>query len=230
MSMMRLASDIEPLRSLNRLVGREAYRWRLASLDRRRIEPPNGILLATERLEVALEGAQRLFVCAGKRVGDINAKPYLAALRKTVRLGSPVGSASTGAYLLALPRLLNGRRCTVHWESRPAFVDEVPEIHCTNRLYEIDGECMTCTGLTAAMDMMLNVIVEAHGPEHAKGVANQFHHERICSMAEDQCNGTLGFIASLSMPMQKALALMRRNIEHPLSLPEVAKQWELSPR
>ena len=230
LSMMSLASAIEPLRSLNRLVGREAYRWRLASLDGRRIAPSNGILLDTEKLEAALEGAHRLFVCAGKSVGDINTKPYLAALRKAVRLGIPVGALSTGAYLLALAGLLNGRRCTVHWESRPAFIEEFPQIHCTNRIYEIDGECMTCSGGTAAMDMMLHIIGETHGPEYARGVANQFHHERIRSMAEDQRSGTLGITASLSKPMQKAVALMKRNIEHPISLPELALAAGLSPR
>ena len=45
LSMMSLASAIEPLRSLNRLAGREAYRWRLASLDGAPIEASNGIPL-----------------------------------------------------------------------------------------------------------------------------------------------------------------------------------------
>ena len=230
LSMMSLASAIEPLRSLNRLIGREAYRWRLASLDGDRIAPSNGILLDTEPLDVALAGAERLFVCAGKSIDDIDAKPYLAALRKVARSGVSVGSVSTGTYVLARAGLLTGRRCTVHWESRPAFVEEFPEIQCTSRLYEIDGECLTCSGGTAAMDLMLHLIAETHGAKLADGVANQFHHERIRSVGEDQRSGTLGFIASLPASTQKAVALMKNNIERPLSMAELAGKSGLSPR
>lgn len=230
LSMMSLASAIEPLRSLNRLAGREAYRWQLASLDGKRIEPSNGILLDTVALDTTLAEADRIFICAGIGVGEINAKPYVAALRRAARAGIFVGSVSTGTYLLARAGLLTGRRCTVHWESRPAFVEEFPDLDCTARLCEIDGAVMTCSGGTAAMDMMLHLIAATHGPELADGVANQFHHERIRSTGEEQRGGTLGYINPVPAPVQVAVALMRKHIENPLPLPEIAEAAGLGPR
>ena len=210
LSMMSLTSAIEPLRSLNRLAGFEAYRWRLASLDGRRIEPSNGILLDTLPLDAAMVEANRMFICAGIGVSDIDAKSYLAALRKIARSGIPVGAISTGTYFLAKAGLLTERRCTVHWEIRSAFTEEFPEINCTNRLYEIDGTCMTCSAGTAAIDMMLHMIGATHGLELMEGVANQFHHERVRSVVEDQRSRTLRYIAQLTAPSQNAVALMKK--------------------
>ena len=43
MSMMSLASATEPLRSANRLLGREAFRWDLCSLDGAPVIASNGV-------------------------------------------------------------------------------------------------------------------------------------------------------------------------------------------
>ena len=41
------------------------------------------------------------------------------------------------------------------------------------------------------MDMMLHLIAERHGAELARGVANQFHHERIRDERDNQRGGRL---------------------------------------
>src|SRR5829696_2051044 len=65
---MSLASAIEPLRALNRLYGREAYQWRLASLDGSPVAASNGIAVPALRAEEALADADYLFVCGGLHV------------------------------------------------------------------------------------------------------------------------------------------------------------------
>src|SRR5689334_9643232 len=156
-SMMCLAAAIEPLRSLNRLLRREAYSWRLASLDGGMVEPSNGIPLQTTPLDEALAGAEMVFVCGGARIRpDRNEKRYHAALRKAARSGAVLGSLSTGTYLLARAGLLANYRCTIHWENRAAFREEFPSILCSDRIYEIDRDRVTCAGGTAAMDLMLH--------------------------------------------------------------------------
>src|SRR5829696_9007593 len=82
LSMMSLASAIEPLRSLNRLVQREAYRWRLASLDGVPVAASNGIPFPAIAVEDALEDVDYLFVCGGLRIRESDEKRYLALLRR----------------------------------------------------------------------------------------------------------------------------------------------------
>jgi transcriptional regulator GlxA family with amidase domain len=230
LSMMSLASALEPLRSLNRLAGREAYQWRLASLDGLAIEASNGIPLPALPHDTALEGAHYLFVCGGLRIKQADEKRYLAALRNAGRRGIKVGSLSTGTYLLARAGMLAGYRCTIHWENRSAFQEDFPDLDCTNKIYEIDRDRLTCSGGTAAMDLMLHLIADRHGAELARGVANQFHHQRIRDEKDDQQGGRLETLQRMPQKVRQAIGLMQRHIENPLTLPDIARRIALSPR
>src|SRR5690242_9036574 len=230
LSMMSLASAIEPLRSLNRLIGREAYQWRLASLDGKPLAASNGIPLPALKPDAALKAAHYLFACGGLRIKSTDERKYLAILREAARRRIAVGSLSTGTYLLARAGLLDGYRCTIHWESRAAFKEDFPDLNCTSKIYEIDRDRLTCSGGTAAMDMMLHIIADQHGADLARGVANQFHHERIRDAKDDQRGGRLDSLVTLPPKLRRALELMQERIERPLTLPAIAKQVGLSAR
>ena len=229
LSMMSLAAAIEPLRSLNRLIGRKAYAWRLASLDGAPVQASNGVPLAAMPCEQALRDADYLFVCGGLRVRMPDERRYHGVLRQAVRRRMHIGSLSTGSYLLARAGLLDGYRCTIHWESRPAFQEDFPELKCTAKIYEIDRDRLTCSGGTAAMDLMLHLIADRHGAELARGVANQFHHERIRSERDDQPCGRL---AGQHLPpkLRSAIEAMQLHIEEPCALPTIARRVALSSR
>jgi len=228
LSMMSLAAAIEPLRSLNRLTGRQAFVWRLASLDGQPVMASNGLPLAAMACEQALGDADYLFVCGGPRVRMPDERRYHAILRQVARRRIRVGSLSTGSYLLARAGLLHGYRCTIHWESRPAFQEDFPELACTPKIYEIDRDRLTCSGGTAAMDMMLHLIADSYGTELARGVANQFHHERIRDERDDQLCGQLQ--AHFPPKLRSAIETMQHHIEEPCALPTIARRVSLSPR
>ena len=230
LSMMSLASAIEPLRSLNRLIDREAWRWRLASLDGGIVVASNGIPLPTERAESAVDGSDYFFVCGGLRIQSVDERRYHTVLRKAARLGIAVGSLSTGTYLLARAGLLDGYRCTIHWENRPALQEEFPNLVCTEKIYEIDRDRLTCSGGTAAMDLMLQLIVKRHGAELGRRVANQFHHERIRDERDSQSGGRLERLASLPTTVRNAVRLMKRHTEDPISIAEIARRSGMSAR
>ncbi len=229
-SMMSLASALEPLRSLNLISGRQAYAWRLASPDGVPVAASNGIVLPTMPIEQAIDGAAYLFACGGLRVQSSEERRYLAALRKAARSGIAVGSLSTATYLLARAGLLNGYRCTIHWENRAAFEEDFPELDCTSKIYEIDRDRLTCSGGTAAMDMMLHLIAERHGVELARSVANQFHHERIRDEHDDQRGSQLVNLAHVPPKLRKAIEVMQQRLENPVPLPDIAARVSLSTR
>ncbi|WP_333814332.1 GlxA family transcriptional regulator [Tabrizicola sp.] len=230
LSMMSLASAIEPLRSTNRLLGREAFRWDLCSLDGAPVIASNDIPFPAKPLTSALEGAHALFVCGGVRVSPLRERPYLAALRRAAHRGLPIGALSTASHLLARAGLLDGYRATIHWENRIAFEDNFPNVKATGTLFEIDRNRLTCSGGTAAMDMMLHIIAERYGLDLARAVANQFHHERIRDAAENQQGGRLQQIAALPLPTQKVIRMMQLNIEPPMPVEDMAAKAGLSSR
>ncbi|RYE31220.1 MAG: GlxA family transcriptional regulator [Hyphomicrobiales bacterium] len=229
-SMMSVASAIEPLRSLNRLIDREAWRWRLASLDGGVLAASNGIPIPTEPADTALPGSHYFVVCGGLRIQSVDERRYLAVLRKAVRSGIRVGSLSTGTYLLARAGLLDGYRSTIHWENRPAFQEEFPGLTCTDKLYEIDRDRMTCSGGTAAMDLMLHLITERHGGDLARRVANQFHHDRIRDERDNQSGGRLERMSNLPPAVRSAVRLMQRHVEDTISIADIAETVGMSPR
>jgi transcriptional regulator GlxA family with amidase domain len=229
-SMMSLASAVEPLRSLNRLVQREDFRWVFASLDGRSIKASNGVPFPALPHDEAIEEADFLFVCGGLRIQETDERRYLAILRQAARRKVAIGSLSTGTYLLARSGLLHGYRCTIHWENRSAFKEDFPDLDCTNKIYEIDRDRLTCSGGTAAMDMMLHLIVERHGSDLARAVANQFHHERIRSEAEDQRGGRLETLGFMPAKVREAIGMMRAAIENPVPLPDIARRAGVSSR
>ncbi|GLS19559.1 AraC family transcriptional regulator [Labrys miyagiensis] len=229
-SMMSLASAIEPLRSLNRLARKQAYGWRLCGLEAGEVLASNSLPFAVVDHAEALADAAYVFVCGGLRIDEAEERRYLSILRQAARRGLAIGAISTGPYLLARAGLLNGYRCTIHWENRSAFQEDFPDLDCTNKLYEIDQRRMTCSGGTAAMDMMLHLIANRHGADLARGVANQFHHERIRDQREDQRGGRLENLAFLPDKVRQTITLMQRQIENPVTLPGIARKVGVSPR
>lgn len=230
LSMMSLSSAIEPLRSANRLLNRKAFEWRLCSVDGHAIRASNDIVLAAQPLEAALAGAHAIFVCGGMWIDPSKERPYIAALRLAAHRGLSIGALSTGTHFLARAGLLDGYRCTIHWENSAALAEDFPSITVTSKIYEIDRDRMTCSGGTAAMDMMLRIIADQYGTELARSVANQFHHQRIRDQDEEQQGGRTRQVNALPTPLGKAVGLMQKHLEKPLRLDSIAAQVTLSPR
>lgn len=229
-SMMSLTCAIEPLRSLNRLSGRTSYQWLIVTLEGEVATASNGMEVATRPFAEIPGHAGALFVCGGLRVEPEHERPYIAALRRARRLGIPLGALSTGAYLLARAGLLTGYRCTIHWENRTIFREEFPTLDCTDKLYEIDRDRLTCSGGTASMDMMLHLIASRHGRQLAQAVANQFHHDRIRDAADEQRGGWSGNLESLPEALRRVIRTMVANIETPLPVEALADVAGVSTR
>ena len=228
--MMALTSAIEPLRALNRLARIPAYAWRMASLNGEPITASNGIALQTMALSEALAGADYFLICAGLPTQKARERRYLAAIRHAAARGIAIGSLSSGTLLLARAGVLAGYRCTIHWEHIFSFREAFPDLKCTNKLYEIDRDRLTCSGGTAAMDMMLHLIAEHHGSAFAGAVANQFHHERIRDDREDQQGGLHQVLANLPETVRRAIHMMRENIEEPVPLDRIARDVGIGTR
>ncbi|MEM7527958.1 MAG: GlxA family transcriptional regulator [Pseudomonadota bacterium] len=241
-SMIALTAAIEPMRSANRLLGREAYSWRLVSADGNPVTASSGLTLASDLSLGALsdmlsggglsggQGFDALLVVTGLYSGAPNETRLHGVLRRAARAGLVVGSLSAGAFVLARAGLLDGYRCTVHWEYQPAFEEAFPEIECSSGLYVIDRNRWTGSGGISSMDMMLHMIAADHGPRLAREVGNNFQVDRIRNAAIEQRPGALERLETLPDPLQKVITLMRANIEAPLRMSAIAEAADLNLR
>jgi transcriptional regulator GlxA family with amidase domain len=229
-SFLPLSGLLESFRLANRMSGRELYRWTLVSMDGLPVAASNGVELKVAGDLTAAESSNTLVICGGIDVHTINVRSLTGWLRKTDRRGVDLGAICTGSYVLAKAGLLDGHRCTIHWENLAGFCEDFPEIEVTSELFEIDRNRFTCSGGTAVIDMMLNVIARQHGHELAASVADQFMHERIRDQHDRQ---RISLPARLGVRHPKLLAVigtMEQNLEEPLSRSELARGADLSTR
>ena len=112
-----------------------------------------------------------IIVCGGLNVQQHSDKRLISWLRKVARRGNDIGAVCTGAHVLAESGLLDGYKCTIHWENLPGFTEAFPDIEATGGLFEIDRDRFTSAGGTTAIDMMLTMIASQHGPDLASQVA-----------------------------------------------------------
>jgi transcriptional regulator GlxA family with amidase domain len=229
-SMIAFASAIEPLRLANRLSRGPLYAWSIAAEGGGEALCSNG---ARVLADLGLEDVDRdatVIVCGGVGVQRAATRPILTWLRKQARRGVRLGALCTGAYILAKAGLLTDRRCTIHWENRAAFAEDFPDVTVTGRLYEIDGDRMTCAGGAAAADMMLAVIATEHGGDLARLVADQMIMAPARSGADEQ---RLSAPARIGTRHPKLVAIIRRmedNLEEPVSPPDLAADAGMSTR
>jgi transcriptional regulator GlxA family with amidase domain len=229
-AMMAFTSAVEPLRAANLLSGKTLYDWQVISRDGKPIPSSNHIALVADR---SIEDAGRfdnIVVCSGLDAHLFNDKAVFAWLRRAGREGARIGALSDGSHILARAGLLQGYRCTIHWSCLAGFTETFPDIDVTSELYQIDRNRFTCSGGTAALDMMLHMIEVDHGRELAVAVAEQFMHERIRADYDRQ-RMPLRMRLGLSHPkILEVVNLMEDNLEEPLSCVELANRSGVSTR
>ncbi|MEO1470430.1 MAG: GlxA family transcriptional regulator [Pseudomonadota bacterium] len=233
-SLISLTAAIEPLRAANQLLGRPAYAWELVAPAAKPVRASSLITVATdmalEEVPSHLDDFDALLVVTGQIREPANMSAITAVLRRAARHGLVLGSLSAGAFVLARAGLLDGYRCTVHWEYQAAFEETFPDIEYSPGLYVIDRNRWTGSGGISSMDMMLCMIAADHGTRLARRVANNFQVDRIRNAAIEQRPGTLDRLETLPSPVQQVVGLMRANIEHPLTMADLARASGLNLR
>ncbi len=229
-AMMAFTAAVEPLRAANLLSGRTLYDWRVLSRDGQPVACSNGTrIMPQHALEAALK-LDSVVVCGGLDAHLVDDKLLFGWLRRMARQGARLGALSDGAYVLARAGLLQGYRATIHWQCLAGFSETFPDIEISSELYQVDRTRFTCSGGTAALDMMLTMIEGDHGRDLALQVAEQFMHDRIRA-DHDRQRLPLPQRLGLSHPrLLRAIEVMEENLEQPMALSDLAKDCGVSSR
>jgi transcriptional regulator GlxA family with amidase domain len=210
--------------------GQRLYRWSTASVDGAPVAASNGIPVVPDASIAALEAPDAVVVCAGLDVERVDDPRLFTWLRRVARQGAILGGVCTGPVLLARAGLLDGYRCTVHWENVEAFVEEFPDLEITATLFEVDRNRFTCSGGTAPLDMMLYMVGEDHGAALALSVAELMVHS-IIRHPHDPQRMSLRYRTGISHPkLLAAIAHMEAYLESPVPRDDLAAAVGLSNR
>ena len=132
--------------------------------------------------------------------------------------------------MLARADLLNGYRSTIHWENMASMREEFPGVVVSPELFEMDRDRLTCSGGTAPLDMMLNLVQRHHGGHLAIAISEEFVCERIRGRNDRQRVPLRLHLGNSQPRLVEAVQLMEANLEEPMSLDEVARHVGLSRR
>jgi len=218
-----LANAVEPLRAANMLAGQNLYHWEYCSLSGGQVTSSSGLPVQTARLSEQAVGAY-LFVMPSYH-HHAHATPATArALRAAARRFDLLVGLDTGSWLLAQAGLLDGHRATSHWDILGELAEAFPEVDVVEDRFVIDGARASCGGATTTLELMLHLIETRHSAALALEVAALFMYgER-----DPRCEPL--FHLPPDRIVRAAAALMRRHVEAPIPIPQLAKQLGYSQR
>jgi transcriptional regulator GlxA family with amidase domain len=228
-SILEVASTLDPMRSANRHLGHEAYRWRVVSPDGRAVPLTCGIELPSSGPLASAEGADALVVIAGFRQSEVATAPLIRDLSRMAGRFVAVGGIDAAPWVMARAGLLSGHRATVHWEDQEDLAAAHPDVDVVPDRWVIDRNRFTAGGAAPAADLMLHLIGARHGPGLARQVAASFlttprpgsERQMAPSPLTDQ---------RLDPRVAQAVARMEARIDAPETAAETASAIGLSPR
>ncbi|MGF1561588.1 MAG: GlxA family transcriptional regulator [Geminicoccaceae bacterium] len=234
-SMIAFSSAVEILRITNRVAEKQLYNRVLLSRDGGAVSASNGVTVLSDQSLTEFDyggglNPPTVVICAGAGSERYHDARLTTWLRKMDRLGATIGAICTGSYILARSGLLDGYKCTVHWENIAAFREEFPDIDVSADLFEIDRNRFTGSGGTAALDLMLHRVAEKHGNRLATLVSEMCLLDRMRGPNDRQ---RLPLRVRLGVHHPKLIAaieMMEANVEEPLSQEELAGYIGLSRR
>lgn len=229
-SMMPYTAAIESLRAANRESGAELYDWHTVTIDGQSVRASNHTRIAPDCALTDAPPADVIVVCSGLHPESHDSPALVASLRRAGRMGTMLGAVCTGSVILARAGLLDGYRCTIHWEDVPSFAENFPHLDVTDRLFEIDRDRFTCSGGTAPLDLMLHFIGRDYGHALALEVADLMLHHAT-RMSDQPQRLSLRERTGLShVKLLDILARMEAAIEEPQPIETLAAAAGLSQR
>jgi len=229
-SMSSFSAAIEPMRIANRMAGHKFYTWQLASEDGEMAMASNGARILVDMGLDAVNRGDTLMVCGGINIKNATTKPVMNWLRREARKGVVIGGLCTASYTMAKAGLLDGRKCTIHWENHDAFQEEFLEVELTKSIYMVDGNRYTSAGGLSSLDLMLNVIASDHTQDLANTVADQLIYTSIRTDRDEQRLSIPTRIGVRHPKLSTVIQMMEANIEEPVSPSILARDVGMSTR
>ncbi len=171
-----------------------------------------------------------VMVAGGEGTRPAALDPALIAwVRQASGAARRTASVCSGAYVLAEAGLLDGLRCTTHWERSADFVRRYPRINLEpDRIFVRDGAVWSSAGITAGIDLALALIAEDLGEAVARRTAQQLvvHRRRPGGQSQFSALSEMGGGGRFD----DLLSWMEDHLAEPLTVERLADQAAMSPR
>ena len=229
-SMIAFTNALEILRMANYLLGEQIYQWSVFSVDGKPVEASNGLSVNKTMQLNYTNMPDVLLVCGGVDIQHAVTPDVIKLLTQASKHNMWLGGLCTGSYALAKAGLLDGYKCTIHWENMASLCEQFSSISFMEELFVIDRNRCTCAGGTAPLDLMLAFVAAQFGKNLVAEISDQFMVVRARDSKDQQHIPVAARVGYSHKALVEVSALMEANIEEPLSLDELARLASLSQR
>lgn len=178
-----------------------------------------GLVIRPDRCLEAknVQNVDLLVVCGGYRTELKADSELIDLLRMAAEHGAALAGLWNGAWFLGAAGLLEGYRCAIHPEHRPALAELARVTHVTSEPYVIDRDRLTASSPTGAFHLVLGWIKCLHDKALVEGI------EDILCFEESRYRRVKPSVhLSVSAPLKEVVKLMDANLEEPLELEQLA--------
>jgi len=178
-----------------------------------------------------LDGGSFDTILMGSSLEPRSATPRLISyLRGASETTRRLASICVGAFTFGEAGLLRNRRATTHWAFSADLQRRFPDTKVEmDRIFLADGQIWTSAGMTACVDLALEMVESDLGQDVARRVARSLVLFDRRTGGQSQHSALLD-IAARSDRVQKTLAFARQHLDQPLSNERLAAVACLSPR
>ncbi|QBD76402.1 helix-turn-helix domain-containing protein [Ktedonosporobacter rubrisoli] len=152
-------------------------------------------------------------------------------LKQAAATGAHIASICTGAFVLGEAGLLDGRRCTTHWQVIEQLRTNYPRARVLDSiLFVHDGYLITSAGIASGIDMTLSLLEQKHGPLFAAQAARYLvvYMRRNGSQAQESLY--LQYRTHLNPSVHKVQDHLISHIAEPGTLSDLARIGQMSIR
>jgi AraC family transcriptional regulator, transcriptional activator FtrA len=182
--------------------------------------------------DLSLVGHADLVAVPAHPIGTQAPEAVLAALRAANARGAYVLSVCSGAFLLGEAGLLDGRRCTTHWQYAAELARRFPLADVApDALYVEDDGVLTSAGTAAGIDACLHLVRKLHGSAIATALARRMVVPPHRDGGQTQFVDTpMPTVTCDSNSLTHLLSWLVEHLDEPITVDDLAARTHMAPR
>jgi len=229
-ALLSLACAVEPLDNANAAIGDRVFHWSTCSLDGEPVADASGALHPVDGPCSAYRTRATVIVIGGERAVGVDRAELKAWLRHHSAFGSLIGGVGSGVYAMAAAGLLERRRATISGPIVDVFTERFPQTEVSRALVVEEKDRFTCAGGVATIEMMLAIMARSVSVETAEELARSCGYSPIRRLVRTMSVGHTWSFDIRDPKLRKAIEVLERDIEKPLTSTRVAAEVGLSTR
>jgi len=205
-------------------------RWALLSDTMRAVRSSSGISVNPDAGLPDPRQFDFIVVVGGTLTTDVLSKPMSLYLQQAANAGVRLVGICTGSFVLARLGLMQGRKSCISWFHHEDFRALYPTLQSSSdELFIEDGDRLTCAGGTSVVHLAA-YLVRSYCGEAVAEKALRIMIEQSTLPAQFPQPQAPQTPRTRDLRVRKAMLLMERNIESPLSTEFIARHVGLSVR